>query len=960
MSHISSTTTKAMHAAGAYETTRYSTAVPTLITPNLADPPVILSRIKKASSTMPSATDPDSVDRPGILNWIHYMCAAPARRAALVGPGGVGKSHLALQYYLDVKMAAPQSSIFWVHGGTAARFEEGYREIAATLQIPRYNDPDVDILELVRDWLSDEKIGPWTMVLDNADDIDVFLPQPQYRYMEFGLGRAPVRMVDDKLPLTNFLPRSDNGFVLVTSRSRDVATRVVGSKELTKSVKAMTSAQAVQLLRNKLEEPAPEPDLLDLANTLDCIPLAISQAAANINRSAHTLVSRYLDEFRTSDGKTNNRLSNDAGDLQRDFTAFNTIVSTWEISFEQIYQQRWSAADLMSLMSFFNGQNIPAFALRAWYSPKSAAGGRGSFGSDGEGGETDVDSGHDDFEGKFRYDQDIELLLAYSLVKSNDHRTLFDIHPMVRSCVQNYLSPQKKKFYATQFLKLMEQKFPRDAKAISPRSRALLPHIEPILYDEPTEDPELMNCYADLVMHVSKYALEKWQYRRAEKLSSMTLRVSETLWGNRGKKTLYRMWHHGKVLLWQGKYVEAEEIYRPLLARLKEKLGEGNVRTLSCVERLGECLRIGYKHTEALNLYREALAVSIRTQGEDGNNTLAILKGIGLVYVVQRRHGEAEAIMRRALGGTEGSGSKQGHSWSCLAWVLEAQGKFKEAGEIYRTMWAESQAQRGANHPVTLTHLLCLAKLVYLQNRYQEAELLCRQQLERSKEIEYQNHEVSSLELLAKCLSLQNKHQEAEMTMRRALEEQIIRTGKDQPVTVLLLINISEILRRAAIYAEAEKESRNAFEIGKMLLEDDQLRASSIHNWAITLHSLHRFKEALAMYEQALTSYRRKLDFGHPEIARCLSQFNSLLSEIQLRRELRIIRDPKQLGHNTSSTLEEDKVRELKTIYRNGFPRHWDDSLADVELDLGTDEKAEQEAVEKAYGLLSQLAIQNV
>jgi hypothetical protein len=44
----------------------------------------------KSFTTVPFAPDPDFVDRPEILAWIHDKCSKPGARVALVGLGGVG------------------------------------------------------------------------------------------------------------------------------------------------------------------------------------------------------------------------------------------------------------------------------------------------------------------------------------------------------------------------------------------------------------------------------------------------------------------------------------------------------------------------------------------------------------------------------------------------------------------------------------------------------------------------------------------------------------------------------------------------------------------------------------------------------------------------------------------------------------------------------------------------------
>jgi tetratricopeptide (TPR) repeat protein len=99
---------------------------------------------------VPFSRDPDFVDRP--------------------------ESQLAIQYSHQVRETSPQTWVFWVHGSTKARFEEAYRGIADRLELPGRHDPKVSVLQLVRDWLCDEANGPWTMILDNVDNVNVFYP----------------------------------------------------------------------------------------------------------------------------------------------------------------------------------------------------------------------------------------------------------------------------------------------------------------------------------------------------------------------------------------------------------------------------------------------------------------------------------------------------------------------------------------------------------------------------------------------------------------------------------------------------------------------------------------------------------------------------------------------------------------------------------------------------------------
>ena len=64
--------------------------------------------------------------------------------------------------------------MFWVHASNLARFHETYETIAQNLSLPGLENPNIDILRLVRNWLSDERHGSWLMILDNVDDMETF------------------------------------------------------------------------------------------------------------------------------------------------------------------------------------------------------------------------------------------------------------------------------------------------------------------------------------------------------------------------------------------------------------------------------------------------------------------------------------------------------------------------------------------------------------------------------------------------------------------------------------------------------------------------------------------------------------------------------------------------------------------------------------------------------------------
>jgi hypothetical protein len=134
------------------------------------------------------------------------------------------------------------------------------------------------------------------------------------------------------------------------------------------SVDPMDKAQALALFKKKMGIQGvkeDDKDVPELAAALEYMPLAIVQAAAYIShRAPRCSAAKYLEEFKKSERKRSSLLNHDGSQLRRDWEAKNSIIVTWQISFEYIQQTRSSAADLLSLMSFFDRQGIPEDLLR--------------------------------------------------------------------------------------------------------------------------------------------------------------------------------------------------------------------------------------------------------------------------------------------------------------------------------------------------------------------------------------------------------------------------------------------------------------------------------------------------------------------------------------------------------------------------------------------------------------------
>ncbi|OSS43186.1 hypothetical protein B5807_12172, partial [Epicoccum nigrum] len=522
------------------------------------------------SSTVPFRRDNDFVARDG-LDKIQQICDRPAGRAALVGLGGVGKSQIAIEYTYRARGASPTPWTFWVHAGTHARFEQGYRRIAEATKIHGWDDPKADVLRLVRSWLCNESNGRWVMVVDNADDADVFFTPPLGAQAASAAGPSQAAEL-----LSDFLPQSPSGSIVVTSRSRDVAFRLTGSYDTVFEVRPMEERDALALLQKKLLRVGADADAekaRELVQALDRMPLAITQAAAYIaQRSPRTSVARYLDDVRRSDRDRARLLKKDVGDSRRDGRASNSIIATWQISFDHIRQEVPAAARLLSLMSLFDRQGIPESLLRDQYA---------------------ADEDKVDDKEVADFDDDINTLASYSLVEmSGADGSEFEMHRLVQYSTKKWLELSGElEGWKERYVALMDRSYPVSQHKNWKMCQALFPHAQAAADSQPDNaNAKALEAWASVLYKAAWYANDMGQYEAAGEMNQSALEAREKVLGREHPNTLASMNNLALVLDSQGKYEEAEAMHRQTLATREKVLGREHPNTLASMNNLASVL----------------------------------------------------------------------------------------------------------------------------------------------------------------------------------------------------------------------------------------------------------------------------------------------------------------------------------------------------------------------------------
>jgi tetratricopeptide (TPR) repeat protein len=592
-----------------------------------------------------------------------------------------------------------------VHASSKPRFEEGYRYIAERNELPRRNDPGVDVLALVLDWLQTEEAGSWLMILDNADDVNLFYPKEENgNSAAASVVGGSTTATTDQRPLAACLPKYRNGNILVTSRSLDVAEKLTGSHKNIFQVSTMDDDQGLQLLCNKLIEECGEGIAIEFLQNLDFIPLAITQAAAYINRrSPRESVETYLTTFRESDQNKSNLLNRDAGDFRRDETVSNSVITTWQVTFEQIRREKPSAAKLLSFMSFFNPHGIPVFVLHD-YSTTSAP-------------EANAETAS--------FEDDLDVLRGYSLVTVTASTDLCEMHAMVQACTRVWVSASDGvEHWKRLFLRSMCKNFPNGRLETWSNCQLLLPHIELVTEVEPPQED--LQHWAYLLIKCGIYMTLIGNFREAERFRKRALALYSTTLGEDHRRTLESRRDLALTYLDQGRYTEAVEIFEKQLDMRMMVSQEKDWDIWPSMSGLASAYGAQGRIMEAEEIYARLVETLTRVSGKEHPDTLWCLGNLASTLTVQGRENDAEDILVQVLA-TQNKVLGEEHprtllNMSYLAASYEKQGRYEEAEDIAVRVLKGFTRTFGKEHPESLQSMYRLAKVYECQGRLSAAE----------------------------------------------------------------------------------------------------------------------------------------------------------------------------------------------------------------------------------------------
>ncbi|KAI4168991.1 MAG: hypothetical protein LQ343_006022 [Gyalolechia ehrenbergii] len=859
--------------------------------------PEIPQRQPKPSSTVPFRRDPDFVDR-DILTQIEQKCSKPASRTALVGLGGVGKSQLAIEYSYQVRNRDPSIWIFWIYGGSAARFEEGYRMIADRVKIPRRDEPGADAVRLVSIWLNDEFNGRWIMILDNVGDPAV-LARPYQRRPTTDAGNPTL----EAAPLSSLIPQTQNGSILITSRNRDAAYRLTGSHQDIIEVEPMDESRALELLQKRIESEVNDGDAVQLVQALDYMPLAISQAGAYINhRAPRITISSYLDAYHKSDHDQATLLNRDAGDIRRDHSANNSIITTWQISFEHIREQRPSAARLLSLMSLFDRQGIPEWVLR-------------HYDKENRGEAADV--------ADMDFEDDISALTNYSLIRiTNLEGTLFEMHRLVQFSTQRWLgSSEDLESWQAKYVRTISAVFPNAKYETWTTCRALFPHAKVVLEYQPADSQDLLH-WTDLLAKVGLYARQIGNHLTAEEMSRRAVEEKERALGEGSPETLRSVHGLAEALFWQGRYEAAAEMVWRAVEGREKALGEEHPETLSSVNALALVLLRQRRYEAAEEMSRRAVEGREKALGPEHEDTLASLDRLALILCRQKKYEVAEMMCRRAIEGKEKSLGKEHRdtlaSVDTLALISgDQQKRYKDAEALYQSAIEGCEKTLGKEHPQTLTSIHKLASIYQDQKQYKDAEVLYQRVIEGCEKTLGKEHPQTLISIhdLASIYQDQKQYKDAEALYQRVIEWWEKTLGKDFPGTLTSVYCLAYLYYKQKRYEDSEALYQRVIEgREKTLGKEHPLTLRYVYQLANLYYLQRRYKDAELLYQRAIDEREKTLGKEHPQILKSVYRLATLYSQQERYKDAEPLYQ--RAINEREKTLGKEHPQILKSVYR--------------------------------------------
>ncbi|GAA4207414.1 hypothetical protein GCM10022252_71030 [Streptosporangium oxazolinicum] len=748
---------------------------------------------------------------------------------ALHGFGGVGKTHVAIEY--AYRFRHEYDLVWWIPADQPMLVRSSLAALAPHLGVPSSSamgveDASAAVLDALR---RGEPYSRWLLVFDNAE-------QPE--------------------DINEIVPRGP-GHVLITSRNHAWQSVVD-----TLPVDVFTRAESIEFLSKRVPSSTSLDDRNRLADQLGDLPLALEQAGA-LQTETGMSVEQYL---RLLQEQTAQLLgANKAPDYPLSMTA------AWSLSVSQLKAKLPEAVELLRCCAFFGPDPIPRDVFGVLpddFAPGSRLGPL--------------------LDNPILLSKGIKELGRYALARiDSDNRTI-QVHRLIQALLRDELSEEEHASFRHEVHLLLAAASPGlpDDNVLWPRYAELLSHVTPAQI-EVSRDPRIRRFALDVV----RYLYSSGGYQSARSLVGRLIERWRADSGEEDQHVLSAHRHSGIVLRELGDYRASFELNRVTLARMREVLGPDHEETLLLTNSHGGDLRMRGDFAAALAHDEGSLRQHRALFGPKHRRTLRTMNNLALDYMLLGDYQKASELQQTAYTLQRSSDSKSSQqsiltSWNGLARIVRLRGEYSEACDIGEDAYDSSVQELGADHPRTLRAAKDLSIAKRRAGLIDEAFEIAQRTFELEERIFGRDHP----DTLAAALCLANAQRtrgeidEALELLRDTAARYPRRYGDEHPFTFGCDMNLALLLR-----VNGEVEEANALDL--RCLEGFDRTLGREHHYSLTcainlasdLAARGETSQAGRLGEETLAQLRELLGVDHPLTLACA---NNLVVDLRVRGAL--------------------------------------------------------------------------
>lgn len=746
---------------------------------------------------------------------------------ALRGYGGVGKTHLAIEYVHRYQQ--DYDLICWISAEQPAIVQTTIADLAKRMNIPSLNVEDA-VREVLTALRRNRPYGRWLLVFDNvnmSEDIGEFL-------------------------------RIGSGHIIVTSRS-DVWAGIAQVVE----VNVFHREESIAFLRHRLADIRQE-DADELAGRLDDLPLALEQAAAwqaETHISSHDYLALFDERLaRLQEDERLARLQ-DVERVRRAEPATDyyplPVAVTWSLALDRLRESQPEVVLLLQLCAYFAPEPIPWNILSVGrFVEVLPASLRRALSSNRE------------------RDRMIREIKKYALAQVDYGNNRLQLHRLAQLVLREQLSSdEEREAVRHQAHMVIAAADPGDPDVPDnwERYRELWPHVElsasvECRYREVRE----------IVLNLTRYLYMRGNYDAGQTFAETALRHWQQNFPDDDQALLVLVRHLATILRALGRDSEAMARSEECYGKLRRVYGDDDEEALSAGNLVGGTYRGLGRFREALELDRNLYASHVDIFGAEHPRTLMSQNNLALDHFLMGDYNTAarldEEVMhaRRRVLGDQNPFTLQ--SEDGYARDLCEAGKYREARNRLENTLNRYVAILGRIHPSTLRATKQLAVACRKSGDYDEALRMSEETYAAYQSRLGRNHPdtLSAVGNLVNDLRITGNLDDAAELAGETLGQYRRLLGLNHPFTLSAENNYAIVLRKAGRLDESRRLSEHSFTGFRDTLEADHpntLSAATTH--ANDLSASGELAAATELLEATYASFKQVLGALHPYTLSC-------------------------------------------------------------------------------------------